>query len=515
MSAHARRLDPSGAPVGPPETMIERLRLLRSIIASEGEAISAAASQTSSEAVRAAEMTAQCDGNVVVTGVGKAGLVGQKLVATLASTGNPAHFLHPSEAVHGDLGRVRKTDIVWAISNSGRSEEVNRIAPHLREHSAGLIALTATDNNPLAAAADCVVAFGKHGRSLSERISTYLQHRGHDGGRRRDCDARQQSTPVFATGLRTLSSWWFPGSQAVRRQPDHEAAGRVPSRSVERYRSRDDDRLFQVWATDRCRDVGRCRSPTGRDLHGTVISRDYWKHEDDAALDEPIVARMTRDPTTVTEGASLQEAIAVMSHRRISELPIIDLKGRPVGLVDITDVVSLTDSCDQPMTLPIRKTPLNPLTTACFAQQMSAQSSHDQEIAAAITCIISDVDGVMTDGRIIYDSAGAETKQFHVRDGLGIKLWMACGFQFGILTSRNSEIVQRRAAELGITNVKQGFAEKLPAAESMFTEMGCDPSQVCYIGDDLPDIPVMETSRPGSSSGRRFVGHRCSRRGGS
>ena len=123
---------------------------------------------------------------------------------------------------------------------------------------------------------------------------------------------------------------------------------------------------------------------------------------------------------------------------------------------------------------------------------MSAQSSNDREIAAAITCIISDVDGVMTDGRIIYDDSGIETKQFHVRDGLGIKLWMTSGFQFGILTSRNSAIVQRRADELGITHVKQGFAEKLPAAESMFTELGCDPSEVCYVGDDLPDIPVMQ-----------------------
>ncbi len=116
----------------------------------------------------------------------------------------------------------------------------------------------------------------------------------------------------------------------------------------------------------------------------------------------------------------------------------------------------------------------------------------DSEIAAPITCILSDVDGVMTDGRIIYDNAGVETKRFHVRDGLGIKLWMNSGFQFGILTSRSSKIVDQRSAELGIKHVKQGHEQKLPAAQAMIAELGCQPNQVCYIGDDLPDIPVMK-----------------------
>lgn len=121
---------------------------------------------------------------------------------------------------------------------------------------------------------------------------------------------------------------------------------------------------------------------------------------------------------------------------------------------------------------------------------MSTATS-DAEIAAPITCILSDVDGVMTDGRIIYDNQGIETKQFHVRDGLGIKLWMRSGFQFGILTARRSEIVKTRAAELGIVSVRQGCGDKGPAADEMIAEFGCQPEQVCYIGDDLPDIAVM------------------------
>ncbi|MEM8670678.1 MAG: HAD hydrolase family protein [Planctomycetota bacterium] len=116
----------------------------------------------------------------------------------------------------------------------------------------------------------------------------------------------------------------------------------------------------------------------------------------------------------------------------------------------------------------------------------------DTEIAASITCILSDVDGVMTDGRIIYDAAGFETKQFNVKDGLAIKAWMNGGFHFGILTARNSPIVQRRADELGVTHIGQGFEQKLPAAISMLEQMGVTSDQVCYIGDDLPDLPVMK-----------------------
>jgi 3-deoxy-D-manno-octulosonate 8-phosphate phosphatase (KDO 8-P phosphatase) len=115
----------------------------------------------------------------------------------------------------------------------------------------------------------------------------------------------------------------------------------------------------------------------------------------------------------------------------------------------------------------------------------------DSQVAAPITCLLSDVDGVMTDGRIIYDSAGEETKQFHVRDGLGIKLWMASGFHFGIITSRESPVVSRRAKELGIHHVAQAAQTKRLAAERMIAAMECQWHQVAYIGDDLPDLDVM------------------------
>jgi len=109
-----------------------------------------------------------------------------------------------------------------------------------------------------------------------------------------------------------------------------------------------------------------------------------------------------------------------------------------------------------------------------------------------IELILSDVDGVLTDGGIMFDNQGIEIKKFHIRDGLGIKLWQRAGYRFGILTARNSHIVKVRAAELGIDLVRQGFEEKLPAIREMLRELHLQPSQVCYVGDDLTDLPVIQ-----------------------
>lgn len=110
-----------------------------------------------------------------------------------------------------------------------------------------------------------------------------------------------------------------------------------------------------------------------------------------------------------------------------------------------------------------------------------------------IEMILSDVDGVLTDGGVVFDNEGIETKKFHIRDGLGIKLWMRAGFHFGIITARTSHIVKVRAGELGIEIVRQGFEEKLAIAREIMEDHSLDPQQVCFIGDDLTDIPIIKS----------------------
>lgn len=108
-----------------------------------------------------------------------------------------------------------------------------------------------------------------------------------------------------------------------------------------------------------------------------------------------------------------------------------------------------------------------------------------------IEVILSDVDGVLTDGSIIFDNEMIETKRFHIRDGLGIKLWQSAGGTFGIITGRSSHIVNVRASELGIRIVRQGTEQKLTAARAILAELELEPDQLCYIGDDLPDLAAI------------------------
>lgn len=347
MSVPSRSIRSGDAAPLPPTTAVERLRSLRQIVSAEGEAVLRAAGTLSVQAVTAAEMTARCQGSVIVTGVGKAGLVGQKLVATLASTGSPSHFLHPCEAVHGDLGRVSARDVVWAISNSGRSEELVRIASHLRENSAGLIALTGSRDNPLAVAADCVVDFGHHAEACPHGLAP-----------------SSSSTVMLAVGdgIALLASQLrcFTPQDFARFHPGG-SLGRKLATVDQIMRPLDRCRVASMEVTIRAAMVttGSEQRRSGAvmlvdaqgKLAGLFTDSDLARllqHRDDAALDQSIASRMTVSPMTVTSGTLLQEAMARMSHHRISELPVLDEQQQPIGLLDITDVVSLAESDSGP-----------------------------------------------------------------------------------------------------------------------------------------------------------------------
>jgi YrbI family 3-deoxy-D-manno-octulosonate 8-phosphate phosphatase len=108
-----------------------------------------------------------------------------------------------------------------------------------------------------------------------------------------------------------------------------------------------------------------------------------------------------------------------------------------------------------------------------------------------IELLLADVDGVLTDGRVVVNNQGIETKQFHIRDGMGIRLWQKAGYRFGVVSLRSSQIVKMRAAELDISIVRQGAVDKLATTLEILAEHGLSPQQACYIGDDLPDLRVV------------------------
>ena len=137
----------------------KRKRLVRGveILKQAAESIQTLAESIDEEFLVAVDKLLSMRGSLIVCGIGKAGLIGKKLAATFSSTGTRAHFLHPAEAVHGDLGRVGPADVVLMLSNSGATEEIVRILPFMVRHSAGLIAITSGANSPLARVADIVL----------------------------------------------------------------------------------------------------------------------------------------------------------------------------------------------------------------------------------------------------------------------------------------------------------------------------------------------------------------------
>ena len=132
-----------------PLSPFEQLRLAREVVRTEGQTLLALADRLGEEFCHAVALLASTPGSVIVSGMGKAGLIGQKIAATFASTGTRSHFLHPSEAIHGDLGRVHEDDVALVLSFSGQTEEVVRILPALRELGVSIVALTGRPDSPL------------------------------------------------------------------------------------------------------------------------------------------------------------------------------------------------------------------------------------------------------------------------------------------------------------------------------------------------------------------------------
>lgn len=110
---------------------------------------------------------------------------------------------------------------------------------------------------------------------------------------------------------------------------------------------------------------------------------------------------------------------------------------------------------------------------------------------AGVQLLLLDCDGVLTDGGVTWSDDGVEQKTFHIRDGLGIRGWQRAGGRTGIITGRSSPVVERRAAELGIEFVRQGVDDKVAVAEAIIKECGLSWEQTAFMGDDLPDLPVV------------------------
>jgi len=158
---------------------VDRIRLARDVIGQEAKALEALAASIDGEFLRAVDWLAELEGRLIVSGVGKSGAIAQKVAGTLASTGTPASFLHPTDALHGDLGIVRDTDLLLTLSKSGRTEELVRFIGHFRRLGRGVISICEDPRSPVAELSDIVLripALGEAGPlSLAPTTSAVLQ----------------------------------------------------------------------------------------------------------------------------------------------------------------------------------------------------------------------------------------------------------------------------------------------------------------------------------------------------
>jgi arabinose-5-phosphate isomerase len=322
------------------ESEAEGLAFAREVLRIEAEALDRVRERLGVSIARAADLVFRCPGGVIVTGMGKAGLVGQKVAATLASTGTRAFHLHPAEAVHGDLGRIRADDVVIALSQSGETEEVLRLVPALRRLGAVLIAITESAGSTLGQAADLCVAIGPVEEAcplgLAPSASTTALMAVGDAlallvSRMRDFRAED-----FAL--------YHPGGSLGRkfaRVEDVMRTGRQLRRARPELTVR--DVLVGLAGPRRRSGAVLIEDEDGR-LLGIFTDSDLarlFERRREADLDRPIGEVMTADPVQVTVGSLLSEALEALKLRKISELPVVDRDGRLVGLIDLTDLIGL------------------------------------------------------------------------------------------------------------------------------------------------------------------------------
>ncbi|MCS7015844.1 MAG: KpsF/GutQ family sugar-phosphate isomerase [Gemmatales bacterium] len=317
----------------------ERLEYARQILRMEADALREVANRLGASFLQAVDLIYSSAGRVCVTGTGKSADVGQKIAGTLNSTGTRAYVLDVTRAVHGDLGMVAPQDVVLALSHSGESEELVRLVPSLKQLARALIALTSNGQSSLARLADVTIALGPITEAcplgLAPSTSTTVMLAVGDAlafvlSRMRNFGQEDFARyhPAGSLGRRLMKV------EQMMRRGEHVrlAPARETVRHVFTLCARKGRRTGAVLLVD---DSGK--------LAGIFTDSDLarlFEQRRDAALDRPIAEVMTRQPITVPAGTRVWDAVEIMSRHRISELPVVDSEGRPVGLLDITDVLS-------------------------------------------------------------------------------------------------------------------------------------------------------------------------------
>ncbi|USO00207.1 MAG: KpsF/GutQ family sugar-phosphate isomerase [Phycisphaeraceae bacterium] len=335
----------------------------KTVLRAEAEAISRAAAYLGPgfhDAVTIVEETIRKGGTVLVSGLGKSGLVGQKIAATMASLGIPAHAVHPTEAVHGDLGRFRKSDAVICISHSGETEEVVALASILRQDGIKVISITrgwVTGLTDPVGEAQPISSLERLSDAVLKELVTDEASADSNGD---GIVAPTSSTTVTlalgdALALAVARRREFTDEDFKRRHPGGQLGGMLRSvTDLLRFRAGENLPLIEptetvTQAIEHAATMPRrpgalliVEPGTGR-LAGIFTDGDLRRLvlRDRSELDRPIGEVMTASPRSLPDTALARDAVNLVREHRQDEIPVVDAQGRPMGLLDVQDLIAM------------------------------------------------------------------------------------------------------------------------------------------------------------------------------
>jgi len=329
-----------------PMNSTQLLSEARQVVRSEAAGLTQVADRLDESIVRAMELIFQrtgpeLPGAVVVSGIGKSGLAGQRVSASFAGTGTPSHFLHPVEALHGDLGRVRRDDILLLLSYGGESDELIRLLDQIKRMATPTIAIIGNRQTTIGRLADICIELGDIQEACPLRLapSTTLA-----------CmNAVADALVLGVMSLRNFSSEDFAAFHPAG------SLGRKLLRVRELMSFKIGENLSVIPVGVSVREALSKDQTQGRRagamllvdqsgaLKGIFTDADLRRRlaQTPDLLSKPIESVMTVDPKCIDQDALASDALALMNRHRIDELPVVDGQKRPVGLIDVQDLVAL------------------------------------------------------------------------------------------------------------------------------------------------------------------------------
>ena len=311
------------------------------VLRNEAKAVGLMADVVDENFNKAIGMMYDCKGSVIVTGMGKAGIVGQKISTTLASTGTPSHFLHPAEAVHGDLGRVQAEDVVIVLSFGGETDEIVRLITLLKQREIAMIAITGKTDSRLVKYSTVAVVMPSIDEAgplgVAPTVSTTCMLAIGDSmaltimkARNFTCEDYARFHPGGSLGAKLITV-----EQSMMFQPGQP----MPVVNV-------DDTIKEMLAkTAELRRHGAVMVVNGQSqLAGIITDADLRRHLTENPMDgfDVFVGKvMTANPKCIRADSLAAEAMAIFHKFRIDELPVVDGDSKPIGMIDVQDIVAI------------------------------------------------------------------------------------------------------------------------------------------------------------------------------